>query len=103
MGIILENLRKTRFVRRRSSLLTKAVLLSVVAFSTAALLALNAALVSIQEQTEDLRTQAVALEQEQQDLENRIDQLGTEDSTKQIAQEELGLVEPGTIIINPQQ
>jgi cell division protein FtsB len=103
MANFLENLRKIRFVRRRSSLLTKAVLLSVVAFSTAALLALNAALVSIQEQTEDLRTQAVALEQEQQDLENRIDQLGTEDSTKQIAQEELGLVEPGTIIINPQQ
>jgi cell division protein FtsB len=103
MANFLENLRKIKFVRRRSSLLTKAVLLSVVAFSTAALLALNAALVSIQEQTEDLRTQAVALEQEQQDLENRIDQLGTEDSTKQIAQEELGLVEPGTIIINPQQ
>lgn len=103
MDIILENLQKIRFVRRRSSMLTKAVLLSVVAFSTAALLALNAALVSIRQDTEDLRNQAAALEQQQQDLENRIDQLGTDDSTKQIAKEELGLVEPGTIIINPQQ
>lgn len=103
MDNILENLRKIRFVRRRSSMLTKAVLLSVVAFSTAALLALNAALVSIRQETEDLRTQAAALEQQQLDLENRIDQLGTDDSTRQIAKEELGLVEPGTIIINPQQ
>lgn len=103
MDNILENLQKIRFVRRRSSMLTKAVLLSVVAFSTAALLALNAALVSIRQETEDLRNQAAALEQQQQDLENRIDQLGTDDSTKQIAKEELGLVEPGTIIINPQQ
>lgn len=103
MDNILENLQKIRFVRRRSSMLTKAVLLSVVAFSTAALLALNAALVSIRQDTEDLRNQAAALEQQQQDLENRIDQLGTDDSTKQIAKEELGLVEPGTIIINPQQ
>ena len=103
MDNILENLQKIRFVRRRSSMLTKAVLLSVVAFSTAALLALNAALVSIRQDTEDLQNQAAALEQQQQDLENRIDQLGTDDSTKQIAKEELGLVEPGTIIINPQQ
>lgn len=103
MDNILENLQKIRFVRHRSSMLTKAVLLSVVAFSTAALLALNAALVSIRQDTEDLRNQAMELEQQQQDLENRIDQLGTDDSTKQIAKEELGLVEPGTIIINPQQ
>ena len=85
MDNILENLQKIRFVHRRSSMLTKAVLLSVVAFSTAALLALNAALVSIRQDTEDLRNQAAALEQQQQDLENRIDQLGTDDSTKQIA------------------
>jgi cell division protein FtsB len=103
MGIILENLRRYRFVRRRSSLTMKAVLLSVVALSTAALLALNVALVNARQNAEDLRAQAAALELEQLDLQQRLELLDTDESTRQIAQEELGLVDPGTIIITPQK
>ena len=103
MDIFLENLRKVRLVRRHSSMLAKAVLLCVVLFSTAALLTLNASLVSVRERTAALQAQAVALEQEQQDLQDRIELLGTDESTRRIAQEELGLVDGGTIIINPQQ
>ncbi len=103
MDVILENLRKVRLVRRHSSMLAKAVLLSVVLFSTAALLALNASLISARDRAEALRIQAIALEQEQQNLQDRIDSLGTDESTRQIAGEELGLVDPDTIVINPQQ
>jgi cell division protein FtsB len=79
------------------------VLLSVVLCSTAALLALHASLDALEDRNAALFIQAAALEQEQADLHQRIDQLGTEASTRQIAQEELGLVDPGTIIIIPQQ
>lgn len=103
MDIFLENLRKVKLVRRHSSMLAKAVLLSVVLFSTAALLALNASLITARDRAEALRVQAIALEQEQQNLQDRIDSLGTDESTRHIAQEELGLVDPGTIIIDPQQ
>ena len=103
MDIFLENLRKVKLVRRHSSMLAKAVLLSVVLFSTAALLALNTSLISIRDRAEALRIQAIALEQQQQDLQDRIESLGTDEAIQQIAQEELGLVDPDTIIINPQQ
>ena len=101
MDVILENLKKIKLIPRRSSLLAKAVLLSVVLFATAAMIAMNAALVESRQQAEDLRQSAMALEQAQQDLQNRIDMLGTDDSVRQIAQEELGLVDPDTVIIIP--
>ena len=101
MDVILENLKKIKFIPRRSSLLAKAVLLSVVLFATAAMIAMNAALVESRQQADDLRQSAMALEQAQQDLQNRIDMLGTDDSVRQIAQEELGLVDPDTVIIIP--
>ena len=101
MGVILENLKKIKFIPRRGSLLGKAVLLSVVGFSTAAILAMNTALVQGRQRAEDLRQSAMALEQAQQDLQNRIDDLGTDEAVRQIAQEELGLVDPDTVIIIP--
>ena len=101
MGVILENLKKIKFIPRRGSLLGKAVLLCVVVFSTAAILTMNAALTAHRQRAEDLRQSAMALEQEQQDLQNRIDDLGTDESVRQIAQEELGLVDPDTVIIIP--
>ena len=101
MGVILENLKKIKFIPRRGSLLAKAVLLSVVVFSTAAMLAMNTALVESRQRAEDLRQNAMALEQEQQDLQNRIEDLGTDEAVRQIAQEELGLVDPDTVIIIP--
>jgi cell division protein FtsB len=103
MDVIWENLRKVRLVRRHSSILTKAVLLCVVLFSTAALLSLNASLTATQDRTVALEIQAAELEQEQQNLRERIENLGTDESTRQIAQEELGLVDSGTVILIPQQ
>ena len=101
MGVILENLKKIKFIPRRGSLLGKAVLLSVVVFSTATMLVMGSAVAQSRQRAEDLRQSALALEQEQQDLQNRIDDLGTDESIRQIAQEELGLVDPDTVIIIP--
>lgn len=101
MDVLIENLKKIRFIPRRGSLLAKAVLLSVVLCSTAAMLAMGSAVVQGRQRVEDLRQSAMVLEQQQQDLQNRIDILGTDDSVRQIAQEELGLVDPDTVIIIP--
>lgn len=101
MGVILENLKKIKFIPRRGSLLGKAVLLSVVVFSTATMLVMGSAVAQSRQRAEDLRQSALALEQEQQDLQNRIDDLGTDEAVRQIAQEELGLVDPDTVIIIP--
>ena len=101
MGVILENLKKIKFIPRRASVLSKAVLLSVVVFSTVTMLAMGSAVVQGRQTVEDLRQSAMALEQAQQDLQNRIDDLGTDEAVRQIAQEELGLVDPDTVIIIP--
>lgn len=101
MGVILENLKRIRFIPRRASLLSKAVLLSVVVFSIAAMLVMGSAVVQGRQRLEYLRQSAIALEQEQQDLQNRVEGLGTDEAVRQIAQEELGLVDPDTVIIIP--
>ena len=101
MGVFLENLKKIKFIPRRGSLLGKAVLLSVVVFSTVTMLVMGSAVAQSRQRAEDLRQSAMALEQAQQDLQNRIDDLGTDEAVRQIAQEELGLVDPDTVIIIP--
>ena len=93
--------RKIQIVFRPSTTLLKVVVIVLIVFSTAALIALSWVRQSIQVQTEDLRQEAMALEQENKDLENKIEGLGTVQSIEEIAQEELGLVQPDTVIIQP--
>ena len=95
------NLRNVQLVFRPSSALLKIVVTVLILFSTAALISLIWVRQSIQVQTEDLRQEAMALEQENKDLENKIGILGSVQSVEEIAQEELGMVKPDTIIINP--
>ena len=54
--------------------------------------------VSEKHQQEQLRQEAAALEQENQDLKDRISILGSVESVKQIANEILGLVDKDTVI-----
>jgi len=87
---------------RRSSTLTKIVVLTAIVLSIAALLTLHSAINSARNATEDLRTEAIGLEQENSRLELYIRELGTIQGIIRIAQEELGLVEPGSILIQPE-
>lgn len=93
--------RKVRLELRRSPLLMKIVLLAVIVLSTVALITLSGALASTRENTEALRLQAAELEQENSRLQQYIDELGTVKGIIRIAQEELGLVEPGSIVFDP--
>lgn len=91
---------RIRLVYRRSSLLLKCVVLVALILSTAALLTIRYSIRSSQQELEQLRNQAARLEQENQQLDQQTSELGTVDSIKQIAQEELDLVDPDAIIFH---
>lgn len=91
---------RIRLVYRRSSLLLKCVVLVAIILSTAALLTIRYSIRSSQQELEQLRNQAARLEQENQQLDQQTSELGTVDSIKQIAQEELDLVDPDAIIFH---
>ena len=89
---------RIRLVYRRSSTLLKSVVLGTIVLCTVAVVCLSAFTVAQKHQQEQLRQQAAALEQENQDLRDRISVLGTVESVKQIAAEILGLVDKDTVI-----
>lgn len=72
-----------------------------VVIALAALLVLHSVTLDAQARAEQWRAQAQQLEQENQALEDKIDNLGTLEGIKDIAKEELGLVDPDTVIITP--
>ena len=88
-----------KVVYRRSKPLTKVVVIAAIVLSMAALITLRWTLNDIQKQTQDMKAEAARLEQENAELEDKIDQLGSVQSAMDIAQEELGLVDPDTVVI----
>ena len=93
---------KVKVARRRSRLLTKVMVLVAVLLSIATLLTLLLAIHATRVQTEALRTEAAQLERDNSRLTEYIQEMGTIKGLIRIAQEELGLVEPGTILIDPE-
>lgn len=94
--------KKIRIVFRRGSLALKLAVLAVVVLSLATLLVVWVYKQHAQKDYDDLRDQAIALEQENNRLQEAIDQLGTVKGIAQIAKEKLGLVDPDTVIIEPE-
>ena len=91
-------LSRVRLVYRRSSTLLKAVVLGMIVLSTVAVVCLSAFTIAGKHQQEQLRQEAIALEEENRDLRDRISVLGSVESVKQIANEVLGLVDKDTVI-----
>ena len=77
-------------------------MLATVILSTVTLLTLGAIIRDTNDNTEDLRQQAGQLLPENEKLQDKIDNLGTVDSVKDIAEEEGGLVDPGTVFFTPE-
>ena len=94
-------LRHIKLVYKRSSNVTKLVVLCAIVICTAALLILGGAIRDAEARTDALRAQASRLEQENNRLSSLIDSLGTVAGIEQIAREELGLVDPDSVIITP--
>ena len=92
---------RIRLVYRRSSLLVKILVLVTIVLSTAALLTLRIAMKNYQQQSQVLQSQAIKLQQENADLTARIAELGTKESIRRIAIEELDLMDPNAHFFNP--
>ena len=90
-----------KLVRQRSSNLSKIVVMITIVLCMGALCTLRLAMTTIENKTDDLRAQAAALEQDNSDLEGKIQDLGSVQSVHDIAQEELGLVSPDTVVFQP--
>lgn len=103
MNHIIRALGRIRLIPRRSRPLTKVVALSAVVLSTLALLSMRGAILDSRERAENLKSQAAVLEQKNAVLQENIAELGTQQSVQRIAREELGLVDPDTVIFIPQQ
>ena len=94
--------RRIKLVFLRSSRVTKIVVAVTLVLTILATIALHVALKNANEQLEEARGEAIAMEQEKSRLERYIEELGTIPAIIRIAQEKLGLVEPDTIVIQPE-
>ena len=95
-------LKNVKLVFKRSSTLTKTVVICTILLSTITLVTLHNQLIAAEGQLNDLKDQAADMEQEKNQLLDYISELGTVDGVKRIAQEILGLVEPFFTIFQPQ-
>lgn len=94
--------RNVKIEYRRSSPLTKVVVIAAILLSMAALITLGWTRSQILAEIEDMRTEAAQLESENEDLQEKIDDLES-DSVQgilDIAEDELDLVNPDTVIID---
>ena len=92
---------KRKLVFRSSPTALKVVLIVLILFSMVALLALRWVHTGILAETENLRDEAAAIDHANSELERKTDELGSLGSIEEIAKDELGLVDPDTIIIDP--
>ena len=81
----------------------KVVVICAIVLCMATLLTLRFISEDLNAQTQELRSQAAELERENEELQEKIDALGSVESDERIAQEELGLAYPDTVIIQPEQ
>lgn len=92
---------RIRVVFSPSTPLLKILVVVLLTFSLVALAALNWVRIRVQSQTEDLRAQTVSVAGENQKLQERLADMDSDDAVRAIAKEELGLAEPGTVMIQP--
>ena len=92
---------KRKIVVRPAPPLLKIAACLLILFSMAALPALRWVHNGIQAETQVLTDQAAAVQAENEDLSEKIGALGSVQSVKDIAQEELDLVDPDTVVIHP--
>lgn len=95
-------LRNVKVEVRATTPVLKIVLIVLILFSILALIALRWVHSGILEETQNLKDEAAAVEQANDDLQEKKDSLGSVQSVQDIAREELGLADPDTVIIEPQ-
>ena len=87
---------------RPASNILKIILILLILFSIVALVALRWVHTGILNQIDELKDEASGLEYANEVLEQKTEDLGSVQSIQDIAREELGLVDPDTVIIDPE-
>jgi len=94
-------LKRVRLVYRRSSTLTKTVVMSTIVVSMAALLAINAAIGAAEKAAAANTDQAAQLEQENEKYKDGIGAQGSIEGAEQFAKDELDMVPTDAVVIAP--
>lgn len=90
---------KYRFVFQSSPLATKFALLITILVAVVCLSVLGGYIANLNAQTEELRHYAADLEQQIDQLNDKVNQLGTVESVTDIAGDELGMVDKDSTIV----
>ena len=93
--------KKVKVILRPSPLSLKILLIVLILFSMGALIALRWVTNSIRQETENLREEAAAVEYENEGLKEKIDEVDSVKGVQNIAEEELHMVDPDTVVIDP--
>ena len=96
-----EPARKIRVIVRPATRKLKIIFVLLVVICVATLAALGVIRGRIEKETQAVLDQAAVLEQENEELSKKTEGLGSSDSIRDIARDELDLVDPNTIIIEP--
>lgn len=83
---------------KRSSLLTKLLILVLVVYATVTLVSLQNQVAEKNAEAEALESSIAATEQENQRLQQAVDALGTDEGVEEVARRKLGLVAEGEIV-----
>ncbi len=94
--------KKVKVEVRPTSNILKIILILLILTSIVALIALRWVHAGILTEIADLKEEASGLEYANEELEKKTEELGSVQSIQDIAQEELGLVDPDTILIDPE-
>ena len=92
---------KKKIVVRPAPPMLKIAACLLILFSMAALLALRWVHNGIRQETQVLTEEAATIHAENEKLDKKIDSLGSVQSVKDIARDELGLADPDTVVIQP--
>ena len=91
----------TRVVFKNSTMLLKILILTLLVFSMLALAALSWVRIRIQTQTQDLQSQIAQESGINRQLSDRLEDMTSDEAVQEIAEQELGLVKPNTVLITP--
>lgn len=83
---------------KRSSLVTKVLILVLVVYATVTLVSLQSQVTEKEAQAAALQDDITAAQQENLRLEQAINALGTDEGVEAVARQKLGLVAPGEIL-----
>ena len=99
MATIKEFLSRIRLTYRRTNNVTKIAVAVAIVTCMVTLIVLGVSIQTLKNRTEDLRQKAAVLEEANRELNEKISELGSAKSAVEIAEEELGLVQPGAVVI----